>query len=40
MEKQLYQFKVGVFLGTFLTYILLNKYQDNSKVLDNLGETL
>lgn len=37
--KTIIPIEVGVFLGTFLTYILLNKYQDNSKVLDNLGET-
>ena len=37
--KNIVPIEVGVFLGTFLTYILLNKYQDNSKILDNLGET-
>lgn len=31
--------EAGVFLGAFLTYVLLNKYQDNSKILNNLGET-
>lgn len=37
--KTVVPIEVGVFLGTFLAYVLLNKYQDNSKILDNLGET-
>lgn len=30
--------EVGVFLGTFLTYVLLNKYLDNSQMSFHLGE--
>lgn len=31
--------ETGVFLGAFIAYILLNKYQDNSKLLDHLSES-
>lgn len=37
--KTVVPIETGVFLGTFLTYVLLNKYQDNSQLLHNLGET-
>lgn len=37
--KNVVPIEAGVFLGTFLTYVLLNKYIDNSKMMEHLGET-
>lgn len=37
--KAIVPIEYGVFLGAFLTFILLNKYQDNSKIVYNLGES-
>lgn len=36
--KPIIPIEYGVFLGALLAYILLNKYQDNSKIVENLGE--
>lgn len=30
--------EVGVFIGAFLVYVLLNKYQDNTKVIGHVGD--
>lgn len=36
--KPLVQLETGVFIGAVLVWLLLNKYQDNKKVLFNVGE--
>lgn len=36
--KPLVQIEVGVFIGALLVYLLLNKYQDNTKIVGHVGE--
>lgn len=36
--KPLVQLETGVLIGALLTYLLLNKYQDNKKILFHVGE--
>lgn len=36
--KPLVQLETGVFIGAILVWLLLNRYQDNKKVLFNVGE--
>ncbi len=36
--KAIVPIEVGVFIGAFLVYLLLNKYQDNSKVVGHVGD--
>lgn len=36
--KPIAPIETGVFVGACLVFILLNKYQDNSKIMDNVGE--
>lgn len=38
-EKIIIPVESGVFLGAIVAYILLNKYQDNSKILNHLSES-
>ncbi|MBU5675911.1 GntP family permease [Alkaliphilus sp. MSJ-5] len=36
--KPILPLEAGVFVGSILVFIILNKYQDNKRVLDNVGE--
>lgn len=36
--QALVQIEVGVFIGALLVYLLLNKYQDNTKIVGHVGE--
>jgi H+/gluconate symporter-like permease len=38
-NQPIVQLETGLFLGSLLAWILMNKYQDNGKLLDNLGDT-
>ena len=37
--RAIVQLESGLLLGSILTYVLMNKYQDNSKLLVNLGDS-
>lgn len=36
--KTILPLEAGVFVGSILVFIILNRYQDNKKILDNVGE--
>ncbi|MDR2178869.1 MAG: hypothetical protein LBP21_01045 [Synergistaceae bacterium] len=38
-NQPIVQLESGLFLGSLLAWILMNKYQDNGKLLGNLGDT-